>query len=52
MDYGIDGVPMLAIDGRYLVIGHDHAELLNNADQLIAKVRAERAAAKPAPKGK
>jgi thiol:disulfide interchange protein DsbA len=52
MAYGIDGVPTLAIDGRYVAIGHDHDEILRNVDQLIAKVRAERAAAKPAPKGK
>jgi protein dithiol oxidoreductase (disulfide-forming) len=55
-DFRIQGVPALAIDGRYVVHtdaspaapqDEDQAfrELLANADQLIARVRGERAAA-------
>ena len=58
-DFHIEGIPALAIDGRY--VAHtggstDEAqalqELLVSTDELIARVRSERAAAKPAPKGK
>ena len=56
-EFRIEGIPSLAIDGRYVT----HAEavsdeeealkgLLANADELIARVRTERAAAKPAAK--
>jgi protein dithiol oxidoreductase (disulfide-forming) len=55
-DFRIQGIPALAIDGRYVA----HAEgspdeeqalkdLLANADELIARVRNERAAARAAP---
>ena len=43
-NYKIDGVPGLAVDGKYVVIGNTFEQLLTNADGLIAKVRAERAA--------
>lgn len=54
-EFRIEGIPSLAIDGRYVT----HAEattdeveamkgLLANADELIVRVRNERAAAKPA----
>jgi len=57
-DFRIEGVPALAVDGRYVAFpraGNDDVqgftELLANADELIARVRTERAAAKaPAPK--
>jgi hypothetical protein len=40
------------VDGRYVVIaGQSFADILASTDQLISKVRAERAAARPAPKG-
>jgi protein dithiol oxidoreductase (disulfide-forming) len=54
-EFRIEGIPTLAIDGRY--VAHAEAlpdeeqalnELLANADELIARVRNERAAAKPA----
>ena len=57
--FHIEGIPALAIDGRY--VAHtggstDEAqalqELLLNTDELIARVRSERAAAKPAAKAK
>jgi thiol:disulfide interchange protein DsbA len=57
--YHIEGIPALAIDGRY--VAHtggstDEAqalqELLVSTDELIARVRSERAAAKPAPQEK
>jgi protein dithiol oxidoreductase (disulfide-forming) len=43
--YKIEGVPMLAVGGKYLVIGNSFEQMLANADGIIAKVRAERAAA-------
>jgi protein dithiol oxidoreductase (disulfide-forming) len=44
--YGVDAVPTLAVDGRYVALGNTYLEILANVDQLIAKVRAERAAVK------
>lgn len=44
--YRIQGVPAIAIDGKYLVGGHDFNETLAIADKLIAKVRAEKAGKK------
>jgi thiol:disulfide interchange protein DsbA len=52
MDYEVDAVPTLVVAGKYVPLGNEHTEILKNADQLIAKVRAERAAAKRAPKAK
>ena len=43
--YKVDGVPALAIDGKYLILGNSFEQLLANTDGVIAKVRAERAAA-------
>jgi thiol:disulfide interchange protein DsbA len=56
--YQIDSVPTLAVNGQYVAMADPSPgegaylnELLANTDKLIAKVRAERAAAgKPAPK--
>jgi len=48
--YGVDGVPTIAVDGKYVALGASHAEILKNTDALIAKVRAERAAAAAAKK--
>ena len=47
-DYGVEGVPMLAVDGKYVALGNTFPEILKNTDMLIAKVRAEHAAAPPA----
>ena len=56
-NYRIEGVPALAVDGRY--VAHTTAsqdemqgftELLANTDELIARVRRERAASKPEPR--
>ncbi len=44
-DFEITGVPTLAVDGRYVALGDTQLELLANTDKLIAKVRAEHAAA-------
>lgn len=44
-NYKIDGVPALAVGGKYVAMGNSFEQLLANADALIAKVRAERAAA-------
>ena len=58
-DYRIEGVPTLAIDGRYVTRGAASAdeeaglkELLATADELIARVRSERGKSKPATKEK
>jgi thiol:disulfide interchange protein DsbA len=55
-DFQIAGIPSLAVDGRYVALvpaSQDEAQGLNNllanTDQLIVRVRSERAAAKPAP---
>ena len=43
--YKIQGVPAIAVDGRYLVVGKEvksYEDLLTLADQLIGKVRTER----------
>ena len=43
--YKIQGVPSIAVDGKYLVItpsGGTHAQLLAHTDQLITRARAER----------
>jgi thiol:disulfide interchange protein DsbA len=49
-NYKVDGVPALAVDGKYLVLGGSFEQLLANTDGVIAKVRAERAAAAAAHK--
>lgn len=47
--YKIRGVPSLAVDGRYMVVGQavkSHEELLALTDKIIAKRRAERSGKK------
>ncbi len=44
-NYKIDGVPGLAVDGKYLILGGSFEQLIANTDAVIAKVRADRAAA-------
>jgi thiol:disulfide interchange protein DsbA len=44
-DYQVTAVPTIVVDGKYAALGQNHTEVLANANQLIAKVRAERAAA-------
>jgi thiol:disulfide interchange protein DsbA len=44
-NYKIDGVPALSVNGKYLVLGNSFEQLLANTDGVIAKVRAEQAAA-------
>jgi protein dithiol oxidoreductase (disulfide-forming) len=57
--FHIQGIPVLAIDGRY--VAHPEAsadeqqalkDLLANTDQLIERVRSARGPAKPSSKGK
>ena len=43
--YKIEGVPSLAVGGKYVVMGTSFEQMLSNADALIAKVRAERGTA-------
>jgi protein dithiol oxidoreductase (disulfide-forming) len=42
--YKVDGVPSLAVDGKYLVLGGSFEEILTNADAVIAVDRAQHAA--------
>jgi thiol:disulfide interchange protein DsbA len=44
-NYKVDGVPALAVDGKYLILGSSFEQMLANLDGVIAKVRADRAAA-------
>jgi thiol:disulfide interchange protein DsbA len=44
-NYKIDGVPGLAVAGKYVVMGNSLEQLLSNTDALIAKARAEGAGA-------
>jgi protein dithiol oxidoreductase (disulfide-forming) len=44
-NYKIDGVPALSVNGKYLILGNNFEQLLANTDGVIAKVRAEQAAA-------
>jgi thiol:disulfide interchange protein DsbA len=43
--YKVDGVPALAVDGKYLILGSSFEQMLANTDGVIAKIRADRAAA-------
>jgi len=36
---GVEGTPMLVINGRYRVMGHDFDDVLRIADQLVARER-------------
>jgi protein dithiol oxidoreductase (disulfide-forming) len=45
-NYKVEGVPALAVGGKYVAIGSSFQEILNNTDALIAKVRAQSAPAK------
>jgi thiol:disulfide interchange protein DsbA len=44
--YKVQGVPALAVNGKYLVGGKDFNEQLANADKLIAKARSEKSGKK------
>jgi protein dithiol oxidoreductase (disulfide-forming) len=44
-NYKIDGVPSLTVNGKYLILGNSFEQLLANTDAVIAKVRADAAAA-------
>jgi protein dithiol oxidoreductase (disulfide-forming) len=48
-NYKVDGVPTLTVDGKYVVLGSSFEQILQNADVVIAKVRAERMAGAPVP---
>jgi thiol:disulfide interchange protein DsbA len=43
-DYGVAGVPTLAVDGKYVALGDTFQDILANTSQLIAKERASGAA--------
>jgi predicted DsbA family dithiol-disulfide isomerase len=40
-DYGVAGVPTMAVDGKYVALGDTHEQILANVDALVAKVRAQ-----------
>jgi len=44
-NYKVEGVPSLAVAGKYMVLGNSYEEILAHLDAVVAKVRAERAAA-------
>jgi protein dithiol oxidoreductase (disulfide-forming) len=44
--YEVSGVPFMVVDGRYVVLGNSYDQMLANANELISKVKAERAAKK------
>ena len=48
--YRVDAVPTMAVNGEYVAQGTTFAAILDNTDKLIARVRAERASARPAAK--
>jgi thiol:disulfide interchange protein DsbA len=39
-EYRVSGVPQLAVNGKYLVIGQNYGDMLRIADELIEKERA------------
>jgi protein dithiol oxidoreductase (disulfide-forming) len=45
--YTIEGIPALIIDGRYLVLGDSHEQMLANADKAIALARSAAKARAP-----
>ena len=46
-DYGVDSIPKMVVEGKYVIQGDSFSELIANTDKVVAKVRAERAAAAP-----
>jgi protein dithiol oxidoreductase (disulfide-forming) len=44
-NYKIEGVPSLAVGGKYIVLGDNYAEIIAHLDAVVAKVRAERSVA-------
>ena len=38
----LEGIPALVIDGRYLVLGDSHEQMLANADKVLALVRSQK----------
>jgi thiol:disulfide interchange protein DsbA len=43
--YHVEGIPAVAVNGRYVVVADSFQQMLTNTDQVIAKVRSETAAA-------
>jgi thiol:disulfide interchange protein DsbA len=43
-NYKIEGVPSLAVGGKYIVLGNSYEEMIAHLDAVVAKVRAERPA--------
>src|ERR1700733_8518429 len=51
-DYGVAGVPTMAVDGKYVALGDTHEQILANVDALVAKARAQHPTAGAASKPK
>jgi thiol:disulfide interchange protein DsbA len=47
--FGVEGVPSMAVDGKYLALGDTFEDILANTDMLIAQERVRLRAAHPAP---
>ncbi|MGH8239578.1 MAG: thiol:disulfide interchange protein DsbA/DsbL, partial [Steroidobacteraceae bacterium] len=45
-DYKVNSVPHMIVDGKYIVMGKTHEEMLKIARQLVDKSAAERKTAK------
>lgn len=43
-DFGVEGVPTMAVNGEYVAQGNTFAEILANTSKLVERVRAERTA--------
>jgi protein dithiol oxidoreductase (disulfide-forming) len=44
-NYKVEGVPGLAVGGKYIVLGNSYEEMIAHLDAVVAKARAERAPA-------
>ncbi|MDB6090640.1 MAG: oxidoreductase [Gammaproteobacteria bacterium] len=51
-NYKVEGVPTLAVGGKYVVLGNSFEQILSNADAAVAKARSERAVSAPTASGK
>jgi protein dithiol oxidoreductase (disulfide-forming) len=47
--FGIEGVPTMTVDGKYVALGDTFEDILANTDMLVAKERAQVHATRPAP---
>jgi thiol:disulfide interchange protein DsbA len=50
-DYAVDAVPFFVVNGKYVVVGETYQQMLDVANELIAKARKEGSASKAASAG-